>query len=331
VERVCSAEKALEDHLNAAAVAGAAGVDGDSPEEEEDVAAVVAGVRAPRSNGAGALACDASWRRGLLEVFGRSIEGDLAPVGEQLKKTAGELCKLLRIALKRRIGSIRKKGVADSFVWPMMESNLPTLAAIIASLQHCKPFDELRRVSATESFFVADLSKFRSIVDTPGLRTAALQGCYLYYDRKRGFFVRAGTVVRQSGDGVVVRTVEHGTASRKHQQQLKSRFYGSYINGTQASGSEHRRIGSWADLQPFIGCAVEFEHIAKASSLFYWSTVAKAKMESQAWGGKDAGPAIRQRRLVGYMLECAYGLMLSDSLRISDAPSFEAPTGYYNV
>ncbi|GFH51265.1 hypothetical protein CTEN210_07741 [Chaetoceros tenuissimus] len=272
---------------------------------------------------------EAIWRRKFsASIKGvRRIEVD-EEVEDTLKEDANVLLEILqnRFEMHFETHHMINYREHECFVWT--ERNLPRLCAAITLASHTKK--DLRNQFVTRSTTVlgnpctSTTSIFCNARDEPYTK---LHGCYLYYDRESGKWVRSG---KAGGNGKTTfqsRDKEHAKASR----ELQSSFYMAYADKDVVSEC---REGSFQDLNQYCGLSFDPEDVEQIlnmdDGLLQWTHGIKDWIEEYCKKRDNMTQKETQLMLVAYLFELAYELCIGMLDNKSQSGGFEAAVGRHS-
>ena len=228
-------------------------------------------------------------------------------------------------------------GLSGRWVWGWVRRNLSKAAAVITIQSHALEIVKLQDATDFESLFSNNTAAFAKFV--PRSPLLAHEGVYLYYDSKRGMWIRSGKV-NGPGRSYRKRLSEHKTNSSKWEQCARSKFYLSYPLDPKMIGSSMRYCnwrgdvhprGCYGDLVACVGFGWKSEapYPENVATLFDFSADDMMRLGRAKWPTETVSVRFRCTSMVAYLMELAYDLMLGSFDRVSSSPGFESPLGYH--
>ena len=157
------------------------------------------------------------------------------------------------------------------------------------------------------------------------------EGCYLYYDRAGGKFVRSGKVNGENRS-FLARHKEHIKAAKARERA--SKFYNSYPSRTAPEPQRMLQCGDFEDLTQY--CALGFSRTQNievllqtdGAGIFVWSKEMLERIGAVNFSNAKDLQA-KQLHMVGNLCELVYDLALSPGDNVSQSPGFETPLGIF--
>jgi hypothetical protein len=248
---------------------------------------------------------------------------------------------LLATAIAGRLPSHLQKRVKDTrkhghFCWKWVRQNLERISAIML-LQHHVTYDDLDYMNLQDNELCL-LSPPNPQTHLSALHEATkdLEGCYLYYNKARGTFVRSGKVVGKTRS-FEKRNAEHATSSLMQQEgSYGSKFYRSYASKNATDVPRDIRRGCFEQLE----CLVAFGFSRTAvkarllvategvNNIFSWDSACINGLQKLNF--REGTPLEdKQLHMVGYLAELCYDLALAPKDNVSESPGFETPLGIF--
>lgn len=207
-----------------------------------------------------------------------------------------------------------KKSHPCSFKWA--ESNLPHMSVVMILTTHIWNNIHKLEVNRSVSLFAnPETSNNAIFYDARAEGYTHLEGCYLYYDKENGKWIRSG---KAGGDG----SSNFGNCDKEHAQSAKkataSLFYSSYPDECTTSILAK---GSRQDLSQYYGLSFDGKDSAKIThaenDLLKWDVL---MMEWVHRTSKDKRKVEHTPlSMVAYLIELAYELSIGSDDNISES------------
>jgi len=260
---------------------------------------------------------NSSWVQSL-SLFIRGV--DFVTIDDELIKNADKLALSLAPRLEYHIAERVDCSRQKHWTLQFTRDNLAPMAAGMCLVGHI--VSDLDTFDITECLMKLPMDELFQIV-TGDL--GKLEGCYLYYDRKKNKWIRSG---KTSGDGDAAcfagRGNKHEQNARCKDEMRKHPLYARYpAFGVDNVGA---REGYFENLDMY--CAMSFHSKSDVTalcshdlenSLFVWSGETMEEI-------KKKGGVLQKHQLdaVSYLWELCYDLLLARSDNISVSPGFES-------
>ena len=261
---------------------------------------------------------DEAWVQTMSEKVKGINTVDVTPDVEQF---AESLNKLLEERLTSHIDGDRvDPSKQDHFTLKFTHDNLPPMSALLALSGQLT--DDLDCEEADSCLLSALPVEGVHQMMTDELK--GLEGCYLYYDKKKGRWVRSGKTSGAANASFEFRGNTHAKNARKTEMMRKMRFHRSYpAEGVQNLGG---RKGYFETLDMY--CAMGFDRTDDLSAfcpkeaddtVFVWSKDTIKELNKRSGPLKE-----KQLDMVAYLWELVYDLLLDSRHNVSDSPGFES-------
>ena len=271
---------------------------------------------------------DASW----VSRVNASLEGRVVHDGRSsYTALADKLEVLVRARFRGHVaGRVKDPTKHDHWCLEWAQDNFPRLAAISVNYSHTKP--DLSFISPESSLLSQDLSVFTSARGPQAL----LEGCYLYASNIDCCVVRSGmTVGEQRNFGV--RHEDHEEGSKLMTSEARKSAFYSYFPDKDSGATSLVKRGYFSNLQQLVGLGFDRSDSAAVTVLcssdpsegiFLWPSSVLAHIANVNFAGC---PKIedKQLRMVGYLTELFYDLMIAPQSNVSRSPGFEGCLGIF--
>jgi len=259
---------------------------------------------------------NASWVAKMAEL----VKGTtVVEVTDDVVLIADALLAQLSARLNRHIDERVHKSKYNHFTLKFASQNLPVMSALVALCGH-----------VTDDLESEDIDSCLLRLPTAGVYEVIagdlnrMEGCYLYYDSKKGRWIRSGKTSGAAGASFEVRGGKHLTNAQKIDEMRGLEFYRKYpARGVPNLGG---RKGYFDNLVMY--CALAFNRTDDLSDFcpkeadedyFVWSQGTIAELI------KRSSPLEHlQLDMIAYLWELVYDLMLGKDDNVSQSPGFEA-------
>lgn len=259
-----------------------------------------------------------SWIDALKEVV-KGV-GDTVPIDEALIKKANSLADSMVQRLAFHIDDRVDETKQDHWTLRFTRDNIAPIAAMLCLFGHI--VDDVHLYGLDECLLEMPMSgMFEAITGN----LSKLEGCYLFYDKKKHEFIRSG---KSSGVGADAcfegRLDTHEKNSKLREQMMRHVLYRLYpFRGVNNLGAEE---GYFDHLVAYCGMAFDAKDSASAplfsadasDGLFVWSeeTINELKKKGELEKVK--------RDAIAYLWELCYDILLERKKNVSSSPGFES-------
>ena len=243
---------------------------------------------------------------------------------QKIKAKADHLVKMLQHRFQQHlIHRIKDKSRRTHWSMLFAYSNLAVCAACMVLCNHVA--DELRFLQDSDSLLPPNPYNFFQCARFP-----MREGAYLYYDEKKGSFIRSGKVTRW---GFAVRGKEHFDESKK--VKSSTHFYDLYPSNSCPRANKRGINGTFENLQMIVGagwdptssCAKMLDRSWENGGLLIVNERESAQIRGSM--GKGTTEIEKFHDMCAYQFEMGYDLAISLGCNVSRSPGFESVLGIY--
>ena len=242
------------------------------------------------------------------------------PVDGELLSKADELVLALEQRLNCHIGDRVHPSRQKHWTMDFTRDNLPPMSAAMCLVGHV--VGDLDTYSIEDCLLRLPMDAIFRMIDG---ELSELEGCYLYYDRKKRTWIRSG---KTSGEGKKAsfagRGGTHAANASNIDEMREHPFYRYYpVEGANNLG---RRKGYFGHLEMRCGMAFDAKGDVSAltsngeeDSLFVWREQTMSELSKR-------GGDLKQLQLdaISYLWEICYDIALAKRDNVSVSPGFEA-------
>jgi len=236
----------------------------------------------------------------------------------ELEKFADATLKELEPRFTRHIDDKVDESKSNHFTLKFQSDNLPAMSAILALCGGVT--DDLECTDVNSCLLRLP---FGGVFKLMSNDLKGLEGCYLYYDRKRATWIRSGKTSGAANASFDYRHNTHKSNAAKIPEMEKHKFYQCYpTRGVENLGGQK---GYFEDLDMY--CALAFDRASNLEdfcpkeeddSLFVWSNETMKSLTRYSGTMKD-----KQLNMVAYLWELTFELLLSVDGNVSKSPGYE--------